>query len=269
MRGQARRLAHPAPSTPSQGTVGSCWAFSTVENIEGQWALAGHGLTPLSAEYLVVRALFEGARNAALRHTPNAAPDTQDCDDRDCSVFGGWPYRAYGFIESVGGVPSAASHPYCAGTGACYPCMLNPNTTFCGPPPTYCNHTRSKLVCASHTPAATISGWHRIDANETAMKLALAQQGPLSVLMDATGLEWYGGGVWNPTGFLACSSQCDALDHAVLLVGYGTDAASGLPYWLVKNSWGAAWGEAGYFRLARGFNRCAIDCQVTTAVVPT
>lgn len=36
-----------------QGTVGTCWAVSTVENIEGQWAKAGHNLTALSVEQLV------------------------------------------------------------------------------------------------------------------------------------------------------------------------------------------------------------------------
>lgn len=36
-----------------QGSVGSCWAFSTVGNVESQWALGGHNLTSLSAEQLV------------------------------------------------------------------------------------------------------------------------------------------------------------------------------------------------------------------------
>ena len=36
-----------------QGSVGSCWAFSTVGNIEGQWMLSGHQLLSLSAELLV------------------------------------------------------------------------------------------------------------------------------------------------------------------------------------------------------------------------
>ena len=44
------------------------------------------------------------------------------------------------------------------------------------------------------------------------------------------------------------------VNHAVLLVGYGHDVATGLDYLLVKNSWNTTWGDKGYFKLKRDDN---------------
>ena len=35
------------------------------------------------------------------------------------------------------------------------------------------------------------------------------------------------------------------------MLGWGTDSESGVDYWLAANSWGADWGEDGYFRIKR------------------
>ena len=37
--------------------------------------------------------------------------------------------------------------------------------------------------------------------------------------------------------------KLNTVDHGVLLVGWGTDEATGLEYWLVKNSWNTTWGD--------------------------
>jgi C1A family cysteine protease len=89
------------------------------------------------------------------------------------------------------------------------------------------------------------------------MKAAVAQQ-PVSVSIDAGHLFMsYTSGVLNTT---KCGKQ---LDHAVLVVGYGTDASSGLDYWTVKNSWGTSWGEAGYIRMAiiDGVGVCGVQME--------
>ena len=40
-------------SVKDQGSAGTCWAFSTVGNVEGQWVLAGHPVVSLATEQLV------------------------------------------------------------------------------------------------------------------------------------------------------------------------------------------------------------------------
>ncbi|KAJ3662909.1 hypothetical protein Zmor_007225 [Zophobas morio] len=45
--------------------------------------------------------------------------------------------------------------------------------------------------------------------------------------------------------------------HVVKIVGWGTE--SGVPYWLIANSWGADWGDHGFFKMRRGYNECGIE----------
>ena len=46
--------------------------------------------------------------------------------------------------------------------------------------------------------------------------------------------------------------------HAIKIIGYGKEG--NVEYWICANSWGPAWGESGYFRIA--FGQCGIDKTV-------
>lgn len=89
-----------------------------------------------------------------------------------------------------------------------------------------------------------------------ALKDALAL-GPVSVNIEADKMvfQTYKEGVLDSP---KCGTQ---IDHAVLAVGWGSDADSGKDYWIVKNSWNKTWGNEGYVWIAieDGMGVCGVQ----------
>jgi len=106
------------------------------------------------------------------------------------------------------------------------------------------------------------------EGNETSLQEALALQGPVSVAIDASqeSFQFYLSGVYSDA---KCSSE--DLDHGVLVVGYGVanDPVKGQQeYYIVKNSWSAAWGDKGYIKIARNKkNMCGISSAASYPIV--
>lgn len=74
--------------------------------------------------------------------------------------------------------------------------------------------------------------------NEYLLQKAIATVGPISVSMDASSdlfTHFYGDTIYRDQN---CGSDSLKLDHAVLVVGYGTDE-DGNDYYICKNSYGA------------------------------
>ncbi|KAL3274150.1 hypothetical protein HHI36_015564 [Cryptolaemus montrouzieri] len=114
-------------------------------------------------------------------------------------------------------------------------------------------------VCRQTRIVFQIGGQTRVDENEEAIRQAVATR-PVSIGIDATNnLQRYESGIFTDD---TCTST---INHGVLVVGYGSE--NGQDFWIIKNSWGAEWGEAGYFRFLRNAEK---NCGITTyALYPT
>ncbi|WCJ17751.1 Granulin repeat cysteine protease family protein [Euphorbia peplus] len=143
-----------------------------------------------------------------------------DCDrsyNQGCN--GGLMDYAFQFIINNGGIDTEQDYPYKAIDDVCDP-----------------NRKNAKVV--------SIDGYEDVPENdEKSLMKAVAHQ-PVSVAIEAGGrpFQLYQSGVF--TG--KCGTE---LDHGVAAVGYGTE--NGVDYWIVRNSWGPAWGENGYIRMER------------------
>jgi C1A family cysteine protease len=144
---------------------------------------------------------------------------------------GGEDFRSYQWMMKHGGIPMEAEYGGYLGQDG------------------YCHIDKTQLV-------APITGYVNVTSgDETALKFAIVNKGPISVAIDAAhkAFSFYSNGVYYDT---ECKNSVDGLDHAVLAVGYGT--LNGHPYWLVKNSWSNYWGNDGYVLMSRKDNNCGV-----------
>jgi len=132
---------------------------------------------------------------------------------------------AFNYTRDAGGISLESTYPYAGSDSTCNSAQVQP--------------------------VATIDGYVKLDSNNaTQLQSAIANIGPIAISVAAGGLfQLYGGGVFNSGGLCGWD-----IDHAVVADGYGVDAASGLGFWQVRNSWGGFWGESGYIRLFRATN---------------
>lgn len=151
------------------------------------------------------------------------------------------------------GLVSCVKNPQeCGGRGGCSGATLelafNYSKTSGIPLLSDVPYIKRKGTCKSYQSVVMNDGYVKLPVNDAgALESAIANVGPISVIVAALPWQLYGGGI-----FHGCSSPLPSLgnelNHAVQVVGYGTEGRTG--YWLVRNSWGS-WGEKGYIRVSR------------------
>ncbi|CAI5468228.1 unnamed protein product [Closterium sp. Yama58-4] len=175
-------------------------------------------------------ALMWGIATFARDAVPLSAQQACDCAaDRCCS--GGWPEWVLAYIVYNGGIAGNDVYPYTAS---------------------------DQPACDAESAAvkqAQITGWEQVPAFDVQAMVQAVSQHPIIAFVDASTNDFrmYRSGFYNGN----CSAD---VNHAVLIVGYGVDKVNG-PYWVIKNTWGRAWGENGYMYLAMtsGAGKCGIN----------
>lgn len=208
----------------SQGSCGSCWAFSAVGVIEAMYNVENgyYSTQPSVIDFHVGKG---GGFTSQLQIQALSVPDISEQDLVSCSSAGacdgGSTSRSFEYVRD-NGIVSEDCFPYEASDVSCIRC---PNWNM-------------KL--------ARIKGWGYVTQNTedvTRINTALLD-GPLSFFMDVyDDFYHYQSGVYQKTADAEYVGG-----HAVVLVGYDDS----LDCWICKNSWGVNWGEEGYFKIKRG-----------------
>ncbi|GIQ87222.1 peptidase C1A, partial [Kipferlia bialata] len=202
---------------------GSCWAFSSTSALADRLRINRDSLSHSSGEIFSVQAIMD-CGHAGTCHGGDFMRlfeygQTDGLVDETC-----YPYTATTNDETTA---------KCAAYGDCYTCNYNstaPDLSTCFNTPTpYRYH---------------VGDWGNVHGEER-MMAEIFHNGPIVCTLHAGEvMEAYTGGIIMGDG------EYHLPNHDVEIVGYGVE--DGVKFWNIKNSWGTAFGEAGYMRLERG-----------------
>jgi len=146
-----------------------------------------------------------------------------DCDTSNYGCSGGWPIVAATYAKK--GLMLDADYPYTARAGTC-------------------KFDANKVKVKTSTTG-------ELAKSVSTMKDNIYNNGAIVGLLNADKMQSYQKGI-------ITSANCPAKTaHAIAIIGWGTEGST--PYWIVRNSWGAYWGESGYCRMVMNENACGIE----------
>ncbi|KAG2449453.1 hypothetical protein HYH02_005600 [Chlamydomonas schloesseri] len=238
-----RLLCHPARK------CGACFAFAAAHAIEARVALS------------------KGDAAATVRLAEMQAVVCAEDGHGGCK--GGWVGQAYRYAATAGLVPSAA---WATMTGGAYvesqycpsrrlsDYMSHVAVAGAGAGGSSSSSSSDSGGGGSAAATVKIAGWETAPRTAAALMKVLANQPAVALVHAAPDWAGYQGGLYRGE----CSAAADDANHAVVVVGYTADA------WIIKNSWGTAWGDGGFMLLPRGgnnTNKCGVLNSITYPVL--
>jgi C1A family cysteine protease len=240
----------------------SCWAFVSSDILESLMVI----------------------RNETQTHQELAVDELINCDTFDNGCATGNMFTAFEWIETQGGLslkddfneeigdilasPEKDFHNTFMEENMGTSYALRPEPHFEMLSPTEVQMPLEALqerVCSavhgSHNRKSPVYGYCELSlaGGEKELMEALMKS-PIAIGLNANRkFQLYDSGILQmkdcPPAAHSADSMYTAINHAALLTGWGEETMDNgqvIKYWVVKNSFGADWGEDGYFRLERG-----------------
>lgn len=211
-----------------QGTCGSCWAFATVGVMESAMLINGAPADlDLSEQFLV---------SCTLDHNKGCKGGYSDSHKYHISTVAQKQTAAGAVLE--------ADMPY-------------QNT-----------YTKVEAPCQTVNHPYRLAKWYRITSDWTTIpsvetiKRTIYTKGPITVTVCAGQnfhnyfSYWFEPNIFTTNEASTCGSS--KINHAVILVGWGTDSTYGT-YWILRNSWSSSWGDDGYMYIKAGTSNVGMD----------
>jgi cathepsin X len=219
---------------------GSCWAMSTTS------ALADR---------------IKIARNRAWPDVMLAVQSVVYCTASGCDGGGLWGAYDWIYNNTIG--PDTCQNYVALGNGSeCSALHM-------------CENCGDTCFPITEYPKFGVSQFGRILGVEQ-MKAEIYARGPIACQLSAGPLVDWGMNATNRNAiFNGCSAQsppsgrtCDSIDHGISVVGFGYDEAEQTEYWVVRNSWGAYWGDDGFWRMKLGDDQLGMESSNCSWAIP-
>jgi C1A family cysteine protease len=209
------RSSGDVTSVKDQNPYGTCWAFAALGNLESSLHI-NHGMTRDYSEHNIVSC----GKNRFYE------------DDGYFCNTGGNAYIAANHLSQYGSInESIDTYPgYCNDVIYCY-----------DPSPWIQLNVKEFRAITGEPPVSP--------ADNEAIKNAVMAYGPVITSMYSSWGEFSA----YDTDTCLTYSGTETPNHSVLIVGWNDTLCGGTEgAWIVKNSWGPSWGDAGYFYIRYG-----------------
>lgn len=258
----------------NQGKCGFCYSCATVGSLSDRFALLSLNSvhTDLSASDMVMCMLVDPQTTAILQTSWDTKTSETfhklELESREkFSCLGNTIYNAGRYLYVEGAPPES-----CVPDSLVSESSENQDIPFCetveGDEFDYC---ADKITAQHYYRASRIYqiDYHEGDnqATEQQIMYDIYRWGPL-----AAGFLVYDDFINNYDGKSIYTTKGTGkanLGHAIRIVGWGEDQQDGrlVKYWIIANSWGAQWGENGYFRMERFLDGMDLE-KNTISIIP-